>query len=58
MDVAPAFPGDQADWMECNCNCVEPCVHDNVHHWLDQEDNWLRGLNHALRKLECQPQTG
>ena len=52
LDVAPAFPGDQADWIECNCNCVETCVHEDLLHWLNHEDNWLRGLNHALRKME------
>lgn len=53
MDVEPALPEDR---VECNCNCSQPCAHDNVLHWLNQEDNWLRGLNHALRKMERQTQ--
>ena len=52
LEVLPAYPDEQKDRVECNCHCVEPCVHDDVLHWLYQEDNWLRGLDYAFREME------
>ena len=44
--------GDQADWLECNCDSMGSCIRDDVLHWLDHEDNWLRGLDYAFREME------